>query len=435
VRLEISIAGFLASWEFPGSRGFESWARDRPWLSQGGLCSIRVGCDTAPELFYPSACSVMRAMNGDARAMAIQFIECHPALGSPVEALLSALGVQPDLNPFQAKEVLSKRLMDQPLVVVLAERQKVDARGWYELALLIEYFGKSAPAVPLSVVVLDRRGVVAQEPAFDFVAGRCTHLVLAHAAGMTESIIWQSYLHHRACWEAAGNPEAAQVVGDQLSLVQLGNETEVERVLRDCASAAAERMNLDSLKPMILKTFSRARGDERESARQTLQAAGALWRPPGLQRLELAPWASRHLLSTSWLPDDLVPRLRHNLVCTPIASEILTHCLNAESKIRMQLTGKQVKQPSDRTIAAHERFRAGIVGFADYPTHYPRPPTRPQDVWAFAALGETMFACSESDVGTKLWETVNLRNAVAHGDYITWTHVVSALQQLRRFDN
>ena len=118
----------------------------------------------------------------------------------------------------------------------------------------------------------------------------------------------------------------------------------------------------------------------------------------------------------------------------PLASEILAHCMNAEARIRMRLEGKQVHAADERVVKAFERFCKGESPSVVYPPGHPCPPTQADDVWNFAGLGETMHACHRDTISESLWETVHLRNSMAHGHYVAWTHVKSALRQARRFD-
>lgn len=435
MRLELSVAGFSAGWEFHGSPGFDSWAHERPWTGEGGICLLRTLSSAAAGLFFQSACGLLRAANGDGRPVLIKRVECGGAAGTPKQAVLRSLDVDPAASPFQAKETLGLRLSDHPVVLVISEVEEVEAGSWYELALLIEHFGKSRRAVPLTVIVIDARGLIAHEPSYDFTSGRCTHSVLSGAAQQEDAIVWRAYLHHRACWEAAGDPVEAQVLGDRLGMIPIGQEAEVERSLLEFATVRAKISELESLRPTVMLAASRFHSAQRERARQHLKLGGCLWRPPGLQRYELTPWASRYLLSRPMPAQELIPRFRHNLVCMPLASEIMSHCLNAESKIRMQLAGKHVGYPGEKTADSHRTYCEGRHSSVYYPSGYPLPPDRAEDVWAFASLGEIMTACPPENVPDALWETLRLRNAVAHGHYVTWLHVRQALTQLRRFDS
>ncbi len=375
----------------------------------------------------------VRAAHGDERRLSIQRVECGGASGSPKEALLASIELPPDLNPFEAKDLLSVRFMDQPTVFVLSEGTAVATKEWTELTMLVDHFGKRTPAVPLCVIAFDGRNALQHDPSFDFTIGRCMELVLAGALDRDEASVWRCYLHHRSCWEAAGDPLLAQEWGDALRLCKLGDDAEVERVLNECAQELAREVELQRCIATVVDALDR-RSSARERARQELNERRMLWRPPGIQRLELTPWASRALLGGRGVPSDLVTRLRHNLVCMPLASEILVHCTNAEARIRMQLDGRQVQPPDEKAVKNFDRYLRGESPAISYPAGHPSPPSRSQDVWQFAGLGETMRACHRDSVGEPLWETVNLRNAMAHGHYVSWAHIKSAMKQARRFD-
>ena len=212
MRVDITLAGFTAAWEFQGSRGFEEWAGRRPWLAQGGLAVIRTQSSLSADLLFPAICKCVRGAHGDDRRLDILHVEVGERWGNPVVAMLSTLEIAPELTPFAAREPLRMKLVDRSVVLVLSERAAVPPAEWERFALLVEHYAKSVPAVELCVLVLDHRGAVAAEPSFNFSTGRSTHLVLAGTAEQAESDLWAPYLHHRACWDAAGDPLLAAEV-------------------------------------------------------------------------------------------------------------------------------------------------------------------------------------------------------------------------------
>ena len=256
-------------------------------------------------------------MHGDERYLRIVQLVCS-AVNSPVKALFAGLEIDPNLSPFQARSILAEALMDRPTVVIFSESDAVPSTHWYEMSLLMEHFSKSMPALPLCVVAFDCRRAIVQEPSFDFSSGRCTHLLLAESQVLEEQLLWRAYLHHRACWEAAGNPERAQKLGQQLEVTTIGDDVGVENVLAQFAADASAQMNVEEVARLVPMAFQRPDNARREAARTALQAVGALWRPPGMQRLEVTPLASRELLRRTHIPEELIPRLRHNLVCMPL---------------------------------------------------------------------------------------------------------------------
>jgi hypothetical protein len=118
-----------------------------------------------------------------------------------------------------------------------------------------------------------------------------------------------------------------------------------------------------------------------------------------------------------------------------VAGEILTLCLQFESQIQTNLHGRKDRgRPSDQTIANQDRFRSGQDDFVIYPGAFPAAPNTEDDVWAFASLGENLKSCPWDAVPDLYWQTLKLRNAIAHGHYAGWPHVRMALRMLRYFD-
>lgn len=160
-----------------------------------------------------------------------------------------------------------------------------------------------------------------------------------------------------------------------------------------------------------------------------------LWRPPSMSSLHVVPWVARALLAMPGLPRKQVWALRHHLVCAPVAGEILSLCLQFESQIQTNLHGRQDRERlMDQTIANQERFKSGRDDFVVYPRAYPALPDTADDVWAFASLGENLKSCPTGAVPDLYRNTLRLRNAIAHGHYVGWSHVRKALRMLRYFD-
>ena len=102
----------MANWEFRGAAGFEAWARERPWLNGGGLCVLRLRTTGAGDMLHGPICGLVRAAHGDERRLSIQRVECGAGHGSPMQALLASIELRPDLNPFEAKDLLGVRFRE-----------------------------------------------------------------------------------------------------------------------------------------------------------------------------------------------------------------------------------------------------------------------------------------------------------------------------------
>jgi hypothetical protein len=435
--VEISAAGYTSGWLFPGAQRFKAWAYTRPWLDQGGLCVVRTIDRTYDDDLFSAIAYATRGIHGDRGMLDVRRVECGGEFQTPLQAILAALEINPEFSAFQARDSLRMALSDRACLFVITEVAAVADSYWESFVGLIEHYGKLSPAVRLCAVILDHRSAVLSEPSFDFSAGIASHRVLVEAAGTGESTLWHAYLHHRCCWEAGGSPSYAERLGNCLLTLDRNNDDGMEAILgQEASNRAAVQFDLDEIAQLIqTKVVQSSFQCNKQKAHNRLLELKAIWSPPSGNRLELLPWLSRALLLNIKLSDQLVWTLRQNLVCMPLATEVIAHCLRAEAQIRMQLHGRENPEgiPSHASDA-FQRFIDGKDDYILYPSGYPLPPNRPQDIWAFAPLGEMLIACPRGAVPDLFWQTLKLRNALSHGHYVTWKHVAMARHQLQRFD-
>jgi len=439
VLLEISIAGYASHWTFRGSRTFSTWAEARPWLREGGLCVVRTESAQVGDVVIPSIYRAVHGANGGDSRLDIRRIEVGGHAGTPTRALLREFELDPTISPFEAREKIRTCLLDRSFLLIFIEAEPVAPNDWEEIVNLLEYYRKSTNPVCLSVVVLDGRGAVRSEPICDFLNGRPTHHVLSDVSStMDEGQLWPSYLHHRAAWEAGGCLSYAMSLGSILASCNAGDDEEVEVALQTYANEQlaghAARQQLCEWAGLGAGGETRDQGRLR-SLHAELFALNLLWRPPSMNSLHVVPWAARALLALPRIPKKQVWALRHHLVCAPIAGEILSLCLQFESQIQTNLHGRQDRSRiTPQTIANQDRFRSGVDDFVIYPRAFPVSPNSADDVWAFASLGESLISCPKVAVPDLYWQTLWLRNAIAHGHYVGWPHVRKALRMLRYFD-
>lgn len=436
MRIEVTAAGLSASWNFPGSRAFDAWAQRLPWSHQGGLGVIRTADASYQDALTSSIASSVRGLHADRGFLDVRVAPCGGAHLGPFASILQSLEVTPTLGAFEARGPLRIALQDRPCVLVLTEAGHVPSAEWEALVSLIEHYGKASPSIRLCVVALDSQLSIVSEPSFDFSSGMAELRLLSQVSEADDLLLWQTYLHIRACWEAAGSPRYAADVGDSLAEVVIGDDDAVEGILSSSAQAAA-RAQFDprAVNSLVLEA-SRPGPDpgRQRRARDELQRLGLLWRPPPGSKLEVRPWVSRALLREPTVADASVWALRHNLVCAPLANEVIAHCLRAEAQIRTLLHGRATRDAPQKCWDGLGRFEAGEDDFVHYPRGYPLPPTRREDVWAFASLGEAMRACSREAVADIYRDTLNLRNALTHGHYVNWKHLMHAKRQAYRFN-
>jgi hypothetical protein len=439
VQLEVSIAGYASNWAFRGSRTFSTWAETRPWSHEGGLCVVRTESAEVADVVIPSVRRVVHGANGGEARLDVRRLEVGGESGPPTLALLREFELDPAISPFEARDKIRTCLLDRSFLLVFVEVAPVDLSDWEAIVSLLEYYRKSTNPVRLSAVVIDGRGAVRAEPVCDFLNGRPTHHVLSEVSStMDEGLHWPAYLHHRAAWEAGGCLSYAISVGDELTHSAAGDDEGVEAALQ---AHANERLVGHAGRQLLCELVGLGSGVARPSQARLrgLQAEllgmSLMWRPPTMNSLHVVPWAARALLAIPGLPRKQVWALRHHLVCAPVAGEILTLCLQFESQIQTNLHGRQDRgRLSDQTIASQDRFRSGQDDFVIYPSAFPAAPDTADDVWAFASLGESLKSCPSVAVPQLYWQTLRLRNAIAHGHYVGWPHVRMALRMLRYFD-
>jgi hypothetical protein len=439
VLLEISVAGYASHWTFRGSRAFSTWAETKPWLREGGLCIVRTESAEVGDLVIPSICRTVHGSNGGESRLDIRRVEVGGQASTPTRALLHEFELDPTISPFEARDKIRKCLLDRSFLFVFVEVAPVDPIDWEEIVSLLEYYRKSTNPVRLSAVVVDGRGAVRSEPVCDFLSGRPTHSVLSDVSStMDEGSLWPPYLHHRAAWEAGGCLSYAISVGSELERGATCDDDAVELALQKHANLRlASHAGLQLLCELVGLDAGGVRPDQARlrSLQAELYAVNLLWRPPSMNSLHVVPWAARALLAMPRLPKKQIWELRHHLVCAPLAGEILSLCLQFESQIQTKLHGRQDRSKiSDMTIAGQDRFKSGSDDFVVYPSAFPASPIGQDDVWAFASLGENLKSCPPSAVPNLYWQTLWLRNAIAHGHYVGWPHVRMALRMLRYFD-
>jgi hypothetical protein len=390
-------------------------------------------------LLRPSISRFVHGINAGLSRLDIRDIDCGGALGTPVQAMIRDFELDPAIPPFEAFGRIEARLRDRQLLLVFQEALPVNPDDWVQLALLLEHFRKSGTSTALAAIVIDHRGVVDAQPACDFRSGRASHDILAEASSVSNiEALWPAYLHHRIAWEAGGSVAYALSLAQQLGTCAPADDEEFERRLQDHAMASWQthpgRADLEEIHSIIGATGPLT------SARQTtlearLLAYNLLWRPPSMNSLHVVPWASRSLLANVALPRKHVWALRHQLVCAPLAGEILSLCLKFESQILVRLHGRRgTRTASSEALNNQGRFKRGEDRFVVYPVAFPARPVEPDDAWAFASLGENL---SSSDSGNRPMynNTRLLRNAIAHGHYVNWQHVSWARQLLESFDH
>lgn len=439
MQLDMTLAGLTSPWSFRGSRTFANWAEDRPWAREGSLCVLRTEDAGVGDLMRPSIARFVHGINAGLSRLDIRDINCGGTLGTPVQAMIRDFELDPTIPAFEAFGRIEARLRDRQLLLVFQETTAVHPDDWLQLVLLLEHFRKSSKSTALVAIVIDHRGVVDVQPVCDFRNGVTSHSILSEASSVSGfEALWPAYVHHRVAWEAGGSVAYALSLDQRIATCAPGDDEEFERLLQE---HAIERLQLHPGKGDLEELHTIIGGTVNlTSARQAalearLFAQQLLWRPPAFNSLHVVPWACRSLLAHAALPRKYVWGMRHQLVCAPLAGEILSLCLKFESQILVRIHGRRGNRTvSSEALNSQDRFKRGEDSFVVYPRAFPARPTEPDDAWAFASLGENLNS-SMSGNRPMYDNTRLLRNAIAHGHYVNWRHVVWAHQLLGSFDH
>jgi hypothetical protein len=315
----------------------------------------------------------------------------------------------------------------------MQEQEEVDLYDWEQFLALTEHYLKAEVPVPLAIVVIDTRAKLTYEPVCHFDTGYARPQVLADAAIVDDPTIWSRYVHMRAWWDAAGSMGQASALTLQLAAAGVGCDEAVE----DALQAFAEEVwpTYEHSDDLLHQWLDSGRRSAPAHVEAELLNRGLLWRPPGMQGLQVVPSVARSVLKQRSLPEPGVWHLRPAIVCAPLAAELLSLCLILENRIRLRLSGRgDIGKLKDETIRRHQTFCDGNDSQTYYPARHPAPPSKPSDVWAFASLGETLNSCSPSIVSDIDKGVRDLRNGLAHGHYVGWWHCEQAMKVLRAWN-
>ncbi len=370
------------------------------------------------------------AERANLRVVSIQ--ESQPSL-QPLEILGRCIGQLPE-SRYEALRIFGGALRD-PHLFVIPKANDYGVEWWDRLVDLVDYAAKTATSGALAVIAIDDRSLLSLNPTYDFRNGKPVGKLLSFASS-APVVMWQAYLHHRIAWEVAGNLDLAYRLDDALGGIAVGEENALEASLNGFADALAaeNQAGLKELDRALAVTVrDGAARDPRHGESDDIRAlelAGFLWPSEGRRGMHITPWAARALArTTNGLP--YAWQTRAAMVCMPLAGELLETCFELESRIRSSVLSRGVANaPSETTEEHFTRFIDGKDGVISYPRQHPAIPSDKKDIWAFASLGEVLKA-TNFFTPDAFWQTLYLRNAVAHGHYVCWHHITKAVQLMR----
>jgi hypothetical protein len=429
VRLRVNLQGHVAEWSTSGAGELSAWLASHPWQS-GGICAIHCADDAPEELIVDAISRAAHAANQGVTRLRVERFErgSEPDV-SPVRQLKSRLSVDEGLAHYEAVRALKKEISAYSFVFVFSTHSKFDPAWWWELRSVADLLAKGEPAIGLCAAILDPIRMIDSVSCFDFQSAHPDSEVLCDPDD-SDSLRWRRYLHQRIAWESGGNITAAYWIDEFVKGIRLGDDSDLETRLGAAADSLMKSKEVEALVHEHLGRMDSVGTNvlpfDADNTQSRLSKSGVLWRPPLGSSLEVVPWACRAVLRAAKSSHSL-DRLRSNLVCAPLRGEIFQLCLRAESAVRQSLVRRTKRSPAPVSSAnAIDRLIRGHDECLHYPPGYPMPPVRAGDEWTFATFGEFLNAHHSGDVLEHHRRLLGLRNAVAHGHYMTWRHVQMA---------
>ena len=430
MNVPVTLAAHTANWRFRSSADLDAWLSTRPWEAKGGMRVLRLGGTSLGGLMARAVRRAVRSHDDGERDVHVPIIPFPTGTATPLQALQAAVDLHPQGGrPEQMRQAVNS-LRAYPSVVVVQPPTAAPppgfARGTRDLIDELRKFDAEARA---TLVLLDTAAHPLSPDPFDFTVGGPSDAVLA-----SDADLWKAYVHARLAWETAGDLARAQA-WDAHGFPRLG--VGADDVLEDLLSTLAEadwRRLPESVqaqaREQLRRMFQRPAPKAAPSVTE-LVAHGAFWRPPGDAEARPAPWVARALLRLD-LASEAAFYLRGCLVCAPLAREVLGRCFDLEARERAAgWANRGTLPPPPDAKDRHSRFLEGQPNSGAQ--FYPKGcPARPEDPWAFTVFGEFLASLPFDKARSAFTNGLRtLRNALAHGHYMSWA-VLTALRRLER---
>ncbi|MBY0229613.1 MAG: hypothetical protein K2W96_10065 [Gemmataceae bacterium] len=426
MNVPLTLAGHLANWRFRSSQDFDNWLNSRPWNDRGGVRVLRLGAASLGDLMARAVRRAVRGHDDGERDIHVPILPFPKGGGTPLQVLQQAVDMPGSGGrPEQLRQVVGG-LRAYPSVAVVLPPESAPPAGWAKsAAALVDELRKFDEEARATFVLLDTAAHPLSMDPFDFTVGGPSDAVLA-----SEAALWRAYAHARLAWETAGDAARAQR-WDEQGFARLG-------VSDDALEDLLSRMSEEDWKRLPVAV----QGQVREHLKRLFQrpapklpaelaAHGAFWRPVGDQDARPSPWLARALLRLG-LAGEAAFYLRGSLVCAPLAHEVLGRCFDLEARERAAGWANRGTMPPPPD--ASDRYRKFEEGQASSGAQfYPKGcPARPADAWAFTVFGEFLASLPFDRTRSNFTNGLRtLRNALAHGHYISWA-VLQALKRLEK---
>lgn len=421
---EVSLFGITTAWRFPGLRALSRWLSAAPWAEQGGICSVITEDFDTPREILTAIYKAAYAENRGQTHLRVICTESGSELGSPLEVCLGSVGLTWGKGKLRIAEELAEKLRAEPILFILTAHNSIPIEWWEALSDFADVYGKRQSFSPLAMVVISNVSTWEIGPKFDFRHGWPEAIDL-WIDGMAESERWANYLYMRVAWESGGCLPIAEEMGELVSGVSPGDDEAVESYFNKYSLKAASKILINN--QGWLPLFKNMDSSGSASLMGIKSPVSLVWNPPHTLAPRIVPWFCRAALLQKNVPVPLVWKLRSELFCEPLRQGLTAICHHGEALTRTRIFQSGVRTPiSEEGKALFEEFNIEPRN-----NYYPScHPAYPHDPWAFASLGETIKS-SGVRLPEQFRSLLTMRNSIAHGHFVGWRHVKTAIDVMR----
>lgn len=423
---DVSLAGIRLPWAAIGGTSLNSWLQSTPWCQGGGIRSARVGGIRSIQLVRDWVDMAVRIADG--AATEVEVVDCTAGPGretSVTEIFSDSLGLELT-DEIEMQERLANSLAHRPRVFVL-NATGLPAKGLRDIANETEelkaLLAKRRAGSRLVVLILGHHGIGDETFELD-VAGPALAPLETRAGRFLLS--WNTYLHIRIAWETAGDVDRAIEWEPGIARISTGRDDLLEAELNSRAVKTWEQTE-EPARMMIVEALRSANGGGDPVS--ALLDNRLYWRPHGTSIPHPVPWIARALLVKGF------PRafdlLRAAVVCGSLLRNAIGLCLLLEGSARTRFGPPAAGiEPDPEAMQRFAQFRSG---YGSDVMLYPKGcPASPLDAWAFSDFGKFLSSLEHLSERSQavLHELRLLRNALAHGHYVSW----SAFERLKQIE-
>ncbi len=437
MRVSVSVGGHESRWRFPETTKLEQWLDGDGWTSLGGVKTIRIPNQRYFERFSEAIKqSIIGGLSErhDARIDGFAFAGTSTSELTISQAILERM----NLNMMQSEYTSlceAARVFEAYPYAYLIHITHGDASFCIENAIeFTERISKVGGQRSPLILFFCSGDVGPLQSSCELLRGFPEDPSLC-GLEIDDQQLWRLYLHIRVAWETGGELERCERWERSYSFSQIpyNQDAMLEHQLNRASMSDFQALPTEiqqELNKYCDSLVQEVKIDRRHIA--LLQRNGLLLDQRGTHSSMVNPWAARALIQSR---SDTRAKsfLGRSLVCTPIANELLSYCFSIEAQERAVCSKCNLDSGLASEVAqiAFTKYinKDAFSEAAFYPSECP---IAPDSVWQFASFGELIhqtahaFGRQRNDDRHTLRR---LRNAIAHGHYVSWA-MVTCLRNL-----